>query len=121
MLDLNHHVAIKRAIQRAEVVIAGARAIGLQVIPVKMIVVDKAAVEDHSTMRPERTRNRVCSLRRSAAVFRGPNPPFGIRLDSEAGKVGDDFVNLIRFLPPPQGDRRVGWIEGMQMPYRLRA
>src|SRR5580658_10153262 len=121
MLDLNHHVAIKRAIERAEVVIAGASAIGLEVIPVKMIVVDKAAVEDHSAMRPERTGNRVCSLRWSAAVFRGPNPPFGIRLDGETGKVGDDFVNLIRFLPPPRGDRRVDWIEGVQMPHHLRA
>src|SRR3984885_9178043 len=59
VLDLDHHVALEPAIERAEVVITGPGAVGLKVIPIEMIVVDKAAIKHHAAVRLERAGHGV--------------------------------------------------------------
>ena len=104
ILDLDHYVAVELAVEGVKVVIAGSGAVGLGVIPVEMIVVDEAAIKHHAAVGLERAGNGVGRLRGGAAVFRRADAAFRIRLDHEAGKVGDGSVDLIHLRPPPGGD-----------------
>ena len=97
VFDLDDHVAVEFAVEGVEVVIAGARAIGLEVIPVEMIVVDEAAVEHHAPVRlAERGRPYLRPARGCGHTSKG-HAAFRIRLDDKAGKVRNDAVNLITF------------------------
>ncbi len=111
VLDLDDDVRFKFAVKAVEVVITGPGTVGLEVIPVQMVVVDEAAVQNDTAMRLEGTGNGVGSLGRSAAVFRGADAALGISLDDEAGEVGDGLVDLIDLRPPPVGDLGVKRIE----------
>ena len=119
MLDLDHHIAIELAIQGVKVVITGSGPVGLGVMPVEVIVVNKAAIKNDSAVGLERAGNGVGSLRGGAAVFRRTQAALRVRLDHESGKVGDRYVYLIRLHPPPCGDCGIQWIEGGQVPHRL--
>ncbi len=46
VLDLDDRVVVELAIQRLEVVIGGAGAVVLRIVPIHVMVVDEAAIED---------------------------------------------------------------------------
>ena len=70
VLDLHDDVRVKFTVERVEVVVACAGAVGFQVVPIEMIVVDEAAIEDDAAMRPQRARYNVRGVGRRTAVLR---------------------------------------------------
>ncbi len=121
MLDLDDDVRLEGAVERVEVVIAGASAIGLEVVPVEVIVVDEAAIEHDSAVRFEGACDCVRGLCGRASVFGWPDAAFGVGLDDEAAEVGNQLVDLIYLLLPPRRDLRVYGIEGCEAADDLRA
>jgi hypothetical protein len=51
VLDLNNDVIVELAVQGMEDIVGSTRAVGLEIIPVKMMVVDECTVEEDSAMR----------------------------------------------------------------------
>ena len=70
VLDLDDYIGLELAVEGAEVVVAGAGAVGLEVVPVEVIVVDEAAIKHDAAMRLERAGHGVCRLRGSPVVLR---------------------------------------------------
>ena len=79
-----------------------------------MVVVDKAAVEEKSTVRLERARHHVGGIGVCSSIGRRSYAALGIRLQDEAGQVGDGAVELVGFRFPPRGDTRIQRVEGIQ-------
>ncbi len=104
VLDLDDHVGFELTVEGMEVVIAGPGAVGFEIVPVQMIVVNESAIQNDAAVRFECAGNGIGSLGRSTAVFRGPDAAFGVGLDDKAAEVRDGFVDLDRPSPPP-GDR----------------
>ena len=46
VLDLHDHVVVELAVQRLEIVVGGAGAVVLRIVPIHVMVVDEAAIED---------------------------------------------------------------------------
>ena len=119
VFDLDDYVGFELAIEGVEVVVAGAGAVGFEVVVVEVVVVDEAAVEDDAAVRFEGAGYGVGGFGGSAVVLRGADAAFGVGLDDEAGEVGDGFVDLV-YLRSPPGDRRWGrrgrrWGDGLRL------
>ena len=69
-LDLDDDVRFELAVEGVEVVVAGAGAIGLEVVVVEVVVVDEAAIEHDAAVRLERAGDGVGGLGGRAAVLR---------------------------------------------------
>ena len=95
VLDLDDDVGLELAVERMEVVVAGAGAVGLEVVPVEVMVVDEAAIENDAAVRCERTGEDVGGIGGSAAVLRRAGAAFGVGLDDEAAEVGDELIDLV--------------------------
>ena len=117
--DLDDDVGIELAVEIGEVVDTGAGAIGFQVVPVKMIVVDEAAIEHHATVRLQCAGKDIGSVGRCAAVLRRTDAAFGVGLHGEAAKVRDDGVDLVDFLLPPGDDNGIERVESVEAADRL--
>src|SRR6202044_4248528 len=87
VLNLHDNVVVKISIQGMKVVVAGAGAIRLSILPIEMIVVYKSAIQNHSAMRLQSTSDYVSRVGLGASILRRPNPSFGIRLDHDAAEV----------------------------------
>ena len=95
VLDLDDDVGFELAVEGVEVVVAGAGAVGFEVVVVEVVVVDEAAIEDDAAVGFEGAGYGVGGLGGSAVVLRGADAAFGVGLDDEAGEVGDDLVDLV--------------------------
>ena len=115
VLDLDDDVGFELAIEGVEVVVAGAGAIGFEVVVVEVIVVDEAAIEDDAAVRFERAGYGVGGFGGGAVILRGAYAAFGVGLDDEAGEVGDGFVDLVDFGLPPGDDGGVDGVECGEM------
>ncbi len=115
VLDLDDDVRFELAVEGVEVVVAGAGAVGFEVVVVEVIVVDEAAVEDDAAVRFEGAGYGVGGLGGGAVILRGADAAFGVGLDDEAGEVGDGFVDLVDFGLPPGDDGGVDGVEGGEM------
>ena len=95
VLDLDDDVGLELAVEVVEVVVAGAGAIGFEIVPVEVVVVDEAAVEDDAAVGLEGAGYDVGGLGWGAAVLRGAGAAFAVGLDDEAGEVGDRLVEVV--------------------------
>ena len=68
---LDNDVGRELAVERMEVVISGEGAVGFQVVVVKMIVVDKSAIENHAAVRSQCVSKHVCRVGGAAMIARG--------------------------------------------------
>src|SRR5215472_578664 len=68
ILDLNDDVVVKLSIERMEIVIGGLGAVIFLLPPVKMVVVNKGAIENDAAMRLERPGDGIRGVRRRAVV-----------------------------------------------------
>src|SRR4029453_17820027 len=59
VFDLDDGIRVELAVEWMEVVIGGAGAVVFWLAPIHEIVVDEAAVEDHTVMRCERPRDHI--------------------------------------------------------------
>ena len=91
MLDLDHDIRLEGSVECVEVVVAGASAIGLEVVPVEVIVVDEAAVENNSAMRFEGACDCVRGLWGVRPYLEGPTRPSESALITKPPKSG---INL---------------------------
>ena len=69
MLDLNDHILLKLTVKIAEVVVTRACPVRLRVFPVKMIVVNKTAIEHDSAVLFKRPGDHIGRFRRSAMIL----------------------------------------------------
>ena len=51
VLDLHDRVVVKTTVQRGEVVVGGPGAIGFQIVPVQMVVIDKSPINQDAPVR----------------------------------------------------------------------
>ena len=72
ILDLHDHVVVEFPVQRMKDVIGRPSAVRLQITPVKVVAVDKRAIENHAAVRLQRSRNRIGSTCGTSSVHRGP-------------------------------------------------
>ena len=77
------------AVERLEVVVRGARPIVLRIVPVHVMVVDEAAIEDHAAVRRQRARDDVRGVGVGAAVCRGPTRPSESAFSTKPAEVGN--------------------------------
>jgi hypothetical protein len=115
VLDLDDDVGLELAVEGMEIVVASAGAVGLEIVPVEVVVVDETAIEDDATVRLESEGDDIGSFGWGASIFGWTDAAFGVGLDDEAGKVGDRFVNLVHLGLPPGCDGGVVGIEGGEM------
>ena len=83
VLDLQHNVMVKLAVQRSVVFIGGPGPVRYVVPPVLPAVVDKAAPEQCSPVWSKRLRQHVGALRVGPFIGERPRAMLGIRLDQE--------------------------------------
>jgi hypothetical protein len=119
VLDLDDDVVVEFAVELLEIVISRAGPIVLGVAPVHVVVVDKAAVKEKTAVRLERASHRVGGIRVRSSVGRRAHTALGIRLQNEAGQVGNGAVDLVGFRFPPRGHARVERVEGIQTAHGL--
>ena len=112
VFDLDDDVGFELAVEGVEVVVAGAGAVGFQVGPVEVMVVNKAAVHHDAVVRRECAGEDIGGLGGCTAILRGAGAAFGVGLDDEAGEVGNESVDLVDLLLPPGGDGGIDGIEG---------
>ena len=93
-------------------VVGGAGAVGLGVAPVEVVVVDEGAVEHDAAVGFESGGEGVGGVGRGAAVAGGAGLALGVRLDGEAGEIGNERVNLVDLGGPPGADCRVERVVG---------
>ena len=67
----------------------GAGAVVLRIVPVHVVVVDEAAVEEQAAVRRQRARHDVGGIGVRAAVSRRSDAALGIGLQDEAAEVGN--------------------------------
>src|SRR5213075_2849950 len=121
VLDLDNDVRFQLAVEGVEVVVAGAGAVSFEIVPVEVVVVDEAAIEDEAAVRFERAGYSVGGFGGGAVVLRGAYAAFGVGLDDEAAEVWDGSVNFVDFGFPPRDDGGVDGVEGGKMADYLRA
>src|ERR1035437_4688292 len=114
VLDLHDDVVVELAVERVEVVVACAGPVGLHVVPVEMMVVDEATVEDHATMWMQSAGHDVRGIGWGAAILRWTGAAFGVSLDDDAAKVRNRAVDFIHLGLPPGSDLRIQRIECLQ-------
>ena len=119
-LGLDDDVGRELAIERMEDVVGGAGAVGLGVAPVGVMVVDKGAVEDDSAVGRERGGKGVGGIRGGAAKAGRPGLAFAVGLDSEAGEVGNERIDLVDLGGPPVFDCGIERIESAEAADLLR-
>src|SRR5512142_1092536 len=95
-------------------VVGGTGTIGLRVIPVEVMVVDKCAVKNDPVVRFESLRDHVRSICRTTAINRGPELPLRIGLHDHSPEIGDVAIYLVELVLPPFGNSRIKWIEGVE-------
>ena len=115
VLHLNDDVRLELAVEGTEVIVARAGAIGFEVVPVQMVVVDEAAIKNDAVMRLQGSRKHVGSLRRGASILRRAGAALGVGLDHEAAEVRNQPVDLIGLLLPPRRNPRIERVEGRQV------
>ncbi len=120
VLDLHDHVVVELAVQLLEIVVGGARAVVLGIVPIHVMVVDEAAIKDETAVRLECARDNVGGVGVSAAVGGWSHAAFGIGLQNEAAEIGDGAVDFIGSRFPPRGDARVERIERIEAAHALR-
>src|SRR5260370_8348066 len=101
ILDLNDDVVGKLSIERMEIVIGGLGAVILSFPPVKMVVVNKRAIEHDAAMRLERPSDGIRGVRRGAIVRGRTKLPLRVSLYYKPAKVRHQAVNTINLLAPP--------------------
>ncbi len=121
VLDLHDGVALELAVQLVEVVIRRAGAVVLEIAPVRMVVVDEAAVEQQAGMRLESARDHVGGVGVRAVIRGGADAAFGIGLEHDASEIRDRGVNFVGFGGPPGGDFGVDGVERIESADGLRA
>ena len=113
-LDLDDDVRLELPVVADEVVDAGTGPVGLRVVPLEVIVVDEAAVEDHPVVWRKGAGEHVRGIGWGAAVLRGAFSALGVRLDCEAAKVGHKGVDFFDLGLPPGDHGGVKGVEGWQ-------
>src|ERR1700722_3755763 len=101
VLDLDDDIGLELAVEVVEVTVAGAGAVGLEIVPVEVVVVDEATIEDDAAVRLESAGYDVGSFGWGASIFGWTDAAFGVGLDDEAAEVGDGFVYFVDFASPP--------------------
>src|SRR6516165_10418691 len=79
VFNLKDYVVGELAVEGMKNIISGFGAIVLQFLPVKVMVVDEAAIEKISAMRLQRFGHDICGIRGCATVDGGAGTAFGIR------------------------------------------
>ena len=121
IFDLHDHVGRELAVERMKDVVGGARAVGLHVVVVEMIVVDKGAIEHYSAVRRESMRQHVGSVGWAAAIAGGAGLAFRIGFDRDAREIGNLLVDLVDLCGPPGFHIGIERIEGLEAADFLRA
>src|SRR5262249_5066009 len=111
---LNDDVVVKLSIERMEIVIRGLGAVILWLPPVKMVVVNKCAIENDAAMRLECPGDGIRGVRRGAVVRGRTKLPFRVSFYYKAAKVRHQTVNSIDLFAPPFFDTRIKWIKRVQ-------
>ncbi len=119
--DLHDHVRGELAVERMEDVVGGARAVGLGVVAVEVVVVDKGAIKHHAAVRRERVGQQVGGVGGGAAIAGRAGLALGVGLDRESGEVGNERVNLVDLGGPPGLHCRIERVEGLEAADLLRA
>ena len=114
VLDLHDHVVVELAVEVVEVVVGGAAAIVLRVLPVHVVVVDEAAIEEQAAVRLERARQHVGGVGVGSPVGGGTDAAFRIGLQDDAAEVGNGAVQVVHPGFPPVGYLRIERVEGVQ-------
>ena len=111
VFDLNDDVGLKGAVERGEVVESCPGTVGLQILPVEVVVVDETAVQNDAMVRLQSSGKDVGRLRRRSAVLRWASSSFRVCFDDEAAEVWDEGIDLVDFLLPPGDNGGIEWIE----------
>ena len=114
MFDLDDHIVVKLAVERMKNVVGGARAIVFRIAPIEVMVIDKCAIKNDSAMRHKGARDHIGGIGRRAVIRRWTEAALRIRLDDNAGKIGNQPVNFFDFLSPPFGHARIRGIERVE-------
>ena len=114
VFDLDDDVVVELAVERLEVVVGGAAAVVLRIVPIHVVVVDEAAVEEQAAVGLQGARHHVGGVGVGAAVGGGADAAFGIGLEHEAGEIGDGGVERVDAGLPPGGDVGIERIEGVE-------
>ena len=88
VLDLDDDIRFELAVEGVEVVVARAGAVGFEVVPVEMVVVDEAAIEHDAAMRLEGAGYGIGGIGRGAAILRGAARPSESALMTKPPKSG---------------------------------
>ena len=121
VLDLNQGVVVELAVEGMEVVVGGAGAVVVGVLPVHVVVVHEAAIEEQATVGLERARHHVGRIRMRAPVGRRAHAAFGIGLQDQTAQIGNGAVELLSLGLPPRGYARIERIESIETANRLGA
>ena len=114
VLDLHDHVIVEFSVQRMKDVVSRASAVGLQIVPVEMMVVDEGPIEQHPAVRFQSARQHVRRVHRSAAILRRSGASFRICLHDKSTQVGNLRIHLIDRLLPPGDHPRIERVEMYQ-------
>ena len=94
--------------------IGSSGAVGFQVVPVQVMVVNKCAIENESSMRLQRLRNYIRRFRNITPIHRRSQLSLGVRLYNHAAEIRNLAVHLVKFLSPPSSNLWIERIEGVQ-------
>ena len=114
VLDLNHGVVVELAVEGMEVVVGGAGAVVVGVLPVHVVVVDEAAIEEQAAMGLERARHHVGRIGMRAPVGGRAHTAFGIGLQDQTAQIGNGAVELVSLGLPPRGYAGIERIESIE-------
>src|SRR5664279_31359 len=97
-----------------ENVVGSSGAVGFQVFPVQVMVVNKRAIEDDPSMWLQCVRNYICRFRGSTPIHRRSQLSLGVRLHDNAAEIRNLPVDLVELLFPPCNNLWIERIEGVQ-------
>src|SRR5271165_2820914 len=97
-----------------ENVVGSPRPVGFQVVPVQVMVVNKRAIEDDSSMRLQHLRNYIRRFRSITPIHRRPQLSLGVRLHDHAAEIRNLPVDLVELLFPPSSNLWIERIEGVE-------
>ena len=97
-----------------EDVVCGARAVGLQVVVIEVIVVDEGAIEHHAPVRRERVGQQIGGIGGTAPITRRSCLALRVGLHRESREVRDLRINLVDLRGPPRLHRRIEWVKSFK-------
>src|SRR5262250_677845 len=120
VLNLNDDVVIELPVEVVEIVVRGTGAIVFRIFPIHVVVVHEAAIEDHASVRLERSRYDIRSVRMGTAIRRRTDTSFRVCFQYETTEIRNRAIDVIDFRFPPGTDGRIERVEGIETAKGLR-